>query len=83
MPISVIRTGEGQSEKVTIEVTNGDLRAFATAKEKWRFKDFKAFLEFALAIFSTDGMEITLNQGGDKTRVRPADELVDVSSSAS
>lgn len=77
MPIIATRTGEGADEKLTIEVTNGDLRQFDLVKKKWRFKNAKTFLEFALAIFSTEGVEIFLNHEGDKTRVKPSDELVD------
>jgi len=78
MPISVNRTGQGTpDEKIIIEVTNGEMRAFDTVKVKWHFKTIKDFLEFALAIFSTDGVEIFLNREGDKTRVKPADELVE------
>lgn len=79
MPINVQRIGTGSEEKLIIEVTNGDLRAFDNAKQKWRFNSLKSFLEFALAIFSTEGMEVYLNQSGDKTRVKPADELVEPS----
>lgn len=78
MPITVTRTAQGTTdEKITIEVTNGEMRAFDIAKGKWRFKTIKDFLEFSLAIFSTDGMEIFLNKDGEKTRIKPADELVE------
>lgn len=78
MPITVNRTGQGTStEKITIEVTNGEMRAFDSAISRWRFKDIKSILEFALAIFSTEGMEIFLNKNGEKTRIKPADDLIE------
>ena len=82
MPITVSRTGTGAEEKIVIEVTNGEMRAFDAAKTKWRFKAIKDFLEFALAIFSTEGMEIFLDKNGEKTRIKPADELVEEHSSS-
>jgi hypothetical protein len=78
MPIHVARTGEGTpQDKLVIEVTNGDLKQFDLVRSKWRFKNIQAFLEFALAVFSTEGMEVTLNHEGEKTRISPADELVE------
>lgn len=78
MPINVTRTGEGTAEDIlTIVVTNGDLKAFDEVKSRWHFKSLKTYLEFALAIFSTEGVEIFLNHDGEKTRVKPSDELVE------
>ncbi len=82
MPIEVTRSGQGTpQEKITIEVTNGELRAMDEVKNKWSFKNIKTFLEFALAIFSTEGMEIFLNEHGDRTRIKPSDDLVEKNTS--
>lgn len=76
--LTVNRSGQGTAdEKITIEVTNGEMRAFDSAKARWNFKAIKDFLEFALAIFSTEGMEIFLNKNGEKTRIKPADDLIE------
>jgi hypothetical protein len=76
MPITTEITGEGKDRTLSIRVTNGELNAIQKAESKWNFKDTASFLEFVIAVFISDGLEIYLEKDGEKTKIAPADKLL-------
>ena len=67
------------ADKLSIDINNGDLKALAEIKEKWKFKDKESALRFALAVLTLSGngnLSIRKADGTSKL-LQPGDELLE------
>ena len=79
MSIEIKETADEKGEqKMEITLTNGELRALKSARDKRKLKDMRSLFDFILAVFvSPKVIFVKREDDGEITIVKPAEDLVE------
>lgn len=66
-----------ESDKLILEIDNGDLSKLKDVMDKWSFKDYQSFMRFAVSIFLlSDDNSISIKADGIRQDFAPVSDLL-------
>ena len=72
------------SDKITLDINNGDLTALKEVIEKFKFKDEEAALRYSLyALLRTDTTGLVVEEEGKMFRLEPTSKVINLNTNGS
>ncbi len=64
-------------DRLPLEIYNGELAALNEIMRKWKFKDYKAALQFAIAVLTkAETPQVSIFEKGRQVRFSPSKEIL-------